>query len=120
MFDNAKQLLTPGLALRVRVPIGKEHSAVLVSDRAIVTDQKQKYVLRVNEENKVEFLPVTLGAKHDGLRIIKEGLSANDRIIVEGTQRARRGQPVTPMEAKAATAASAVAAVTGHSLPAAD
>ena len=52
VFDNAKQLLTPGLYVRVRVPIGKEHDAVLVSDRAIVTDQKQKFVLRVNAEQR--------------------------------------------------------------------
>jgi RND family efflux transporter MFP subunit len=109
VFDNTKQNLTPGLYVRVRVPIGKEHPAVLVSDRAIVTDQKEKFVLRVNADNKVEFLPVTLGAKQFGLRVIEKGLSPDDRIIVAGTQRAHRGDTVDPQPAKEPVAAASVA-----------
>jgi RND family efflux transporter MFP subunit len=106
VFDNSKQNLTPGLYVRVRVPIGKPHRAVLVSDRAIVTDQRQKYVLRVNQQNVVEYLPVTLGARRDGLRVIEKGLDPESRIIVKGLQRARRGEPVTPKQAEETVAAS--------------
>jgi hypothetical protein len=80
----------------------------------IVTDQRQKYVLRVNNDNKVEYLPVTLGARRDGLRVIAKGLDASDRIIVKGLQRVRRGTLVTPKPAEEALAASPAPAATGQ------
>ena len=114
VFDNSKQILTPGLYVRVRVPIGKPHRAVLVSDRAIVTDQRQKYVLRVNQQDVVEYLPVTLGARRDGLRVIEKGLDPESRIIVKGLQRARRGMTVTPKQAEETVAVSPATPTTGQ------
>ena len=73
VFDNAKQYLTPGLFVRVRIPFGKPHQALLVSERAIGTDQRQKYLLTVNKENVVEYRRIKVGSLRDGLRVIEVG-----------------------------------------------
>jgi len=95
-FDNAKQYLTPGLFIRVRIPFGKAHQALLVSERAIGTDQRQKYLLTVNKENVVEYRPVKVGSLQDGLCVIETGIQPDDRVIVNGLQRARPGTTVKP------------------------
>ncbi|MSR56937.1 MAG: efflux RND transporter periplasmic adaptor subunit [Planctomycetaceae bacterium] len=101
VFANPKpavgeRILTPGLFARVRVPIGKPHSALLVNERAIGTDQGQKFVYVVNDNNEVVFRPVRLGAKHDGLRVVAEGVQSGDAIIIDGLQRVRPGAVVKP------------------------
>ncbi len=68
VFDNPKEFLSPGLFARVRVPIGFPHKALLISDRAIDTDQGQKIVYVVEKDNKVVVRPIRTGALHDGLR----------------------------------------------------
>jgi RND family efflux transporter MFP subunit len=95
-FDNSKQYLTPGLFVRVRIPFGKPREALLVSDRAIGTEQRQKYLLTVNKENVVEYRPVKVGSLHDGLRVIESGIKPGERVIVNGLQRARPGITVKP------------------------
>jgi RND family efflux transporter MFP subunit len=95
-FDNSKQYLTPGLFVRVRIPFGKPREALLVSDRAIGTEQRQKYVLTVNKENVVEYRPVKIGSMHDGLRVIESGIQREDRVIINGLQRTRPGKTVKP------------------------
>lgn len=95
--------LAPGLFVRVRVPIGEPHPALLVTERAIGTDQGQKYLLVVNAKNEVEYRPVKLGKLENGLRVIEEGLEASEQVIVIGLQRARPGKVV---EAKAVEMAS--------------
>jgi RND family efflux transporter MFP subunit len=104
VFDNAKQYLTPGLYVRVRLPFGKPHQALLVSQRAIGTDQRQKYVWTVNQENVVEYRRIKVGSLRDGLRVIEDGLKPGDRIIVKGLQRVRLGMTVTPAEEAVAAA----------------
>lgn len=96
VFDNTKQYLTPGLYVRVRLPIGKPHRAMLVSERALGTDQGRKFLLAVNAKNVVERREVTLGALRDGLRVIESGIGPDDWIIVNGLQRARPGRTVQP------------------------
>ena len=96
VFANTNRVLTPGLFARVRVPVGDRHQALLVPDRAIGTDQGQKYVLVVNDKNVVEYRAVKLGRLHDGLRAIQEGVKPGESIIVNGIQRARPGLTVTP------------------------
>ena len=95
-FDNSKQYLTPGLFVRVRIPFGKPHQSLLVSERAIGTDQRQKYLLTVNKENVVEYHRVKVGSLHDGMRVIESGIGPDDRVIVNGLLRARPGMPVNP------------------------
>ncbi len=62
ILDNSKQYLTPGLFVRVRIPFGKPRRALLISERAIGTDQRQKYLLTVNKKNVVEYRPMKLGS----------------------------------------------------------
>jgi RND family efflux transporter MFP subunit len=96
VFPNQEQVLLPGLFARVRVPIGRSHKALLVSDRAIDTDQGQKVLYVVNEKNEVASRPVQLGALHDGLREITDGLKSGERVIVKGLQQVRPGIAVEP------------------------
>ena len=98
MLSNADKLLAPGLFVRVRVPVGDAKPGLLVSDRAIGTDQDRKYVLVVNDKNVVEYRPVTLGSLHGGLRAVAEGLAPGDWVIVNGIQRARPGATVAPQK----------------------
>jgi len=71
-------------------------NAVLINDRAVGTDQNRKFVFVVGADNKAEYRAVKLGPTIDGLRVVKEGLKANEKIIVNGLQRVRPGAPVTP------------------------
>jgi len=95
-FDNPDGVLVPGLYVRARVGGGQPHQAVLVSDAAIQTDQDKKFVLLVDSENKVQYREVKVGDQHQGLRVITGGLQPGDRIVVNGIQRVRPGDPVKP------------------------
>lgn len=101
VFDNKDRSLTPGLFVRVRLPIGDPTRSLLVTERAVGTDQGTKYVLAVNDQNVVEYRAVKLGPLSDGLRVIREGLKPGDRVITAGIQRARPGITVKPNEASA-------------------
>jgi RND family efflux transporter MFP subunit len=96
VFPNKEQVLLPGLFGRVRVPVGRAHKALLVGERALDTDQGQKILYVVNEKNEVVSRPVRLGALHDGLREITDGLTPGERVIVNGLQQARPGIIVAP------------------------
>jgi RND family efflux transporter MFP subunit len=96
VFPNRDEALSPGFFARVRMPIGRAHRALLVTDRAIDTDQGQKVLYVVNEKNEVVSRPVRLGALHHGLREITEGLDAGERVIVSGLQQVRPGVTVEP------------------------
>ncbi|MGM3276901.1 efflux RND transporter periplasmic adaptor subunit [Ralstonia sp. 24A2] len=95
-LDNADGRLTPGLYARVRMSTGAPHDAILISDKAIGTDQDKKFVLVVDVANKTSYRPVVVGASIDGLRVVKSGLKAGDRIVVNGIQRVRPGDAVAP------------------------
>ena len=111
VFTNEDRSLTPGLFVRVRLPIGDPARSLLVSERAVGTDQGTKYVLAVNDQNVVEYRAVKLGPLSDGLRVIREGLKPGDRVITAGIQRARPGITVKPNEASTAPAAGTAANV---------
>ncbi len=96
VFPNKEQVLLPGLFARVRAPIGRPHKALLVSERAFDTDQGQKVLYVVNEKNEVVSRPVRLGALHEGLREITDGLKPGERVIVNGLQQVRPGVTVEP------------------------
>jgi multidrug efflux pump subunit AcrA (membrane-fusion protein) len=89
LFDNPNKALKPGLFVRIRLPIGKKYQAVLISDEAIQSDQGRKYVYVVNDKDEVVYRPVTLGQGIHGLRVIKDGLTAGERVIISGMQRVR-------------------------------
>lgn len=96
VFPNKDEILSPGLFARVRVPIGEAHSALLVSERAIDTDQGQKILYIVDGKNEVVVRPIRMGARHQGLRVIEEGLKSGERVIVLGLQQVRPGLAVEP------------------------
>jgi multidrug efflux system membrane fusion protein len=98
VLPNSDRLLVPGLFVRVRVPVGEARPGVLVTDRAIGTDQDRKYVLVVNDKNVVEYRPVKLGPVQRGLRAVAEGLAPSEWVIVNGIQRVRPGATVTPQK----------------------
>lgn len=118
VFPNADQALVPGLFARVRLPVGDPQPTLLVSERAIGTDQSQKYVLALANDNTAVYRTVKLGGSIDDKRIVRSGLHAGDKIIVNGLQRVRPGMTVDPESAVvsmsapvAAPSAVAVAAV---------
>jgi RND family efflux transporter MFP subunit len=96
VFENGDRELTPGLFARIRLPLGSAHQAILVTDRAIDTDQGQKVVYVVNAENVVDKRQVRLGRLHDGFREILSGVKPRERVIIDGLQRVRAGVPVAP------------------------
>jgi RND family efflux transporter MFP subunit len=90
-FDNKDGYLTPGLFARVKLLGHSSHKAVLVDDRAIGTDQSQKFVYVVDGENKVAYRTVKVGRLTDGLRIVEDGLQPGENVIVNGLQRVHPG-----------------------------
>jgi membrane fusion protein, multidrug efflux system len=106
-FDNKDGSLMPGQFARVRMGQARTSKAVLVTERAVSTDQDKKYVLVVGDDNKVEYREVTLGAPSNGLRVVTSGLKAGERVVVNGLQHVRPGALVQPqavdMLAKAAS-----------------
>ena len=96
LFPNANAFLTPGAFVRVRVAGTPLHEAILVTDRAIGTDQGTKYVLVIDDQNVVGVKPVVLGPEVDGLRVVRSGLTGDEQIIVNGVVNARPGAKVSP------------------------
>jgi multidrug efflux system membrane fusion protein len=95
--QNGARLLSPGMFVRVRLPIGQPHPALLVIDRAIGSDQGLKYVYVVDAEDKAQYRRVTTGSlQPDGLRVITQGLEPGDRVVVGGLQQVRPRMPVRP------------------------
>ena len=108
-FSNADGLFTPGMFARVQLPASDPYQALLLPDSAIGTEQSRKYVLVVSADNTVVQRYVTLGDLADGLRVIKTGLAADDRVIVNGLIQARLGAKVAPQEQPASPQAQAPA-----------
>ncbi|CFB64457.1 efflux RND transporter periplasmic adaptor subunit [Pandoraea apista] len=101
-FDNADGALLPGLYARIRVGGGEPHPALLVDEAAVGTDQSKKFVMVVDPQNKVQYREVQLGERHGGLVEIAGGLKDGERIIVNGLQRVRPGDTVSPKAVKMA------------------
>ena len=109
MFPNADGRLIPGLFARVQIPVSAPAPAIFISERAIGTDQSQKFVLTVGADNTVAYHAVKLGPIIDGKRVVREGLSFGDRVIVNGLQRVRPGMTVVAEAAPASHSGSAAA-----------
>jgi RND family efflux transporter MFP subunit len=96
VFPNKDRALSPGLFAHIRLPLGEPHKALLVNDRALGTNQGQKFLYLVNDKNKVEYRPVTIGALHHGLREVTNGLKLGERVVINGLLRVRPGVTVEP------------------------
>jgi multidrug efflux system membrane fusion protein len=94
---NGSSLLVPGMFARVRLPISQPYAALLVVDRAVVSDQGVKFVYVVDAGNKVQLRQVTVGRlEPDGQRVIQNGLKTDDRVVVGGLQLVRANLQVQP------------------------
>ena len=100
VFENPGLLITPGQFGRIRITGSEPHEAILIPDSAIVSDQAKKIVLTVDAEGKVVPKPIRPGPGYQGLRIVREGLAGQDKIIINGLVRARPGGKVTPQPGK--------------------
>jgi RND family efflux transporter MFP subunit len=98
VFQNPKRLLLPGNFARVRVPLDEGVPSLLVPDVALGSEQGGRYVFVVNADNVVEQRKVTIGPLEGTLRVIDGGLKPDDRVLVDGLQRAIPGQKVQPQE----------------------
>ncbi|HWU85430.1 MAG TPA: efflux RND transporter periplasmic adaptor subunit [Rhodocyclaceae bacterium] len=96
VFDNKDGLLVPGLYARIRLGGGAEREAVLIDEKAVGTDQDKRFVLVVGKDNKTEYREVHTGTTQGGLIVVNSGLQPGERIVVNGLQRVRPGDPVTP------------------------
>ncbi len=98
VVSNPKLLLSPGMFVRLRLPGSGRYKALLVPDEAVQTDQSQKFVWVVDDENRTRYRSVQVGSLYDGMRIVREGLAPADRVVVKGVQRARPDIVVQPDE----------------------
>ncbi|MBV8558120.1 MAG: efflux RND transporter periplasmic adaptor subunit [Planctomycetaceae bacterium] len=90
------RFLSPGLFMRVRLPIGTPHPSILIDEQALGTDQGKKFLYVVNDRNEVVYRPVKIGSLNEGKRVIEEGLAPGEWVIVSGLQRVRPGVKVEP------------------------
>jgi membrane fusion protein, multidrug efflux system len=94
LVANPDGTIVPGMYTRLRVPLDAKEESLLVDERAIGTDQNQKFVLVVDAEGKAQYRRVELGPREGSARVIKSGLAAGERVIVTGVQKVRPGMPV--------------------------
>ena len=100
IFPNPDKVLTPGLFARVRLPGSGAHETLLIPDAAIGSDQTEKYVYVVAEDDSISYRKIKTGPLVHGLRVVREGLQAQERIVIVGLQRVRPGLKVTPEAGK--------------------
>ncbi len=98
IVPNPDGLLAPGLFVRLRLIGSGRYRGLLIPDDAVLSDQAEKFVWVVDDENRVRYRPVEIGTLHDGLRVVTEGLEPADRVITAGVQRARPDIVVDPEE----------------------
>ena len=89
ILPNPDLTLTPGLFARLRLPGSGAYRALLLPDEAVATDQSRKFVFVINADSKAEYRPVATGPLIDGLRVVRDGLTAQDWVVVAGMQRLR-------------------------------
>lgn len=108
VFGNPDRVLLPGLFVRLRLPVGRDKDAVLVPEVALGLDQIGRYVLVVDDKNVVQRRQVKIGQAFGEMRVIAEGLSGGERVVINGLMRAIPGREVTP-ETQEATSRPAAA-----------
>lgn len=96
VFPNTDRLMSPGFFAKVRIPGSGEYDGLLIRDSAVGDDQGSSYVWVIDAEDKASYRPVKLGPLVDGLRVVREGLKADERIVVLGLMSVRNGAKVKP------------------------
>lgn len=109
VFPNRDKLMAPGFFARVRMPGSGEYDALLIRDEAIGNDQGRPFVYVVTAEQKAEYRPVEIGPMENGLRVVREGLKEDEKIVINGLMSVRNGSTVqadeSPMALPAAVPA---------------
>ncbi|MXV47478.1 efflux RND transporter periplasmic adaptor subunit [Xanthomonas sp. LMG 8993] len=105
VLDNAQRQFTPGLYAHVQLLGSGQFKAMLVDEKAVLTDQDRKYVYVVDKDGKAQRRDIELGRNADGLRIVRKGLAAGDRVVVDGVQKIF--MPGMPVDAKTVAMAAA-------------
>lgn len=95
---NTDLLLSPGQFVRLRLPGSGTYEAVLIPDEAIGTDQAQRFVWVLDDENRAQYRTITVGPRYESLRIVRAGLTRDDRVVTSGLQRVRPGLVLAPDE----------------------
>jgi RND family efflux transporter MFP subunit len=95
-FANRTHVLSPGMYVRVRLPVGRPYTGLAVAEQALGTDQGQKFVYVVDDAGEVSYRRVKVGRLHEGFRIIADGLAPGEKVVVSGLQRIRQGVKVQP------------------------
>jgi len=114
VLQNKDGQFTPGMFARVQLLGSGEYTAILIEDRAVNTDQNQKYVLLLGANNQIEYRKVKLGRVINGLRVVLEGLKPGDVVVVNGAQRVHPGITVTPQRVTMGAADADAAAAAPH------
>lgn len=96
VFENQDGRLVPGLFARIKLGNAEKKPAILITDRAVGTDQNKKFVYVIGANNQAEYREIQLGSKVDTLRVVRQGLAKGERIVVSGLQRVRPSAPVIP------------------------
>ncbi|MGD0960308.1 MAG: efflux RND transporter periplasmic adaptor subunit [Methylomonas sp.] len=96
VFANKDELLSPGFFARMRVRSGAAYFALLIPERAIATDQAQRFVWVLTQDNRAEYRKVTPGARIGQMRVINEGLRSSDLVVIEGVQKLKPGLQTNP------------------------
>ncbi len=119
VFPNEKRALTPGLFVRLHIASEQPYQALLIPERAINTDQSDKFVYVVDQKNTAQRRNVALGRKQGRLRVVKKGLEPSDKVVISGGLLVRPGETVQPVEGKIEDSAD-VSAITQFKPPLAD
>jgi membrane fusion protein, multidrug efflux system len=111
VLTNPNRIFTPGLYARVQFISSQKADALLIDDKAVLTDQNRKYVYVVDKDGKAQRKDIVLGRMADGLRVVQSGLTPEDKIVVAGLQKIFfPGMPVTPSEVPMGTLSAVPAA----------
>lgn len=100
VFPNEDRLMSPGFFARVRIPGSGEYDGLLIRDSAVGDDQGSSYVWVIDADDKAVYRPVTLGPLLDGLRVVRSGLKADDRVVILGLMSVRNGVKVKPTQGR--------------------
>jgi RND family efflux transporter MFP subunit len=121
VFPNPDRLLSPNMFVRIRVPVGDRQRLLLVKEQAVGSDQGKKFLYVLDENDVVQRRNIEVGSAQDGLYVVRSGLKAAERVVVNGLQRVRVAKKVAPksiaMAVKDSTAASVETRAVSGSAP---
>lgn len=100
VFPNTDRLMSPGFFAKVRIPGSGEYDGLLIRDSAVGDDQGSSFVWVIDAQDKAVYRPVRLGPLVNGMRIVREGLKAEDRVVILGLMSVRNGAKVRPVAAE--------------------